>query len=144
MRAFKLTECVCWAECREILIEGELDRAVSAQFRTALAATVDSGLVCVTVNLERCKFIDGSALEVMVQAQRQLAEHGQELLFYGASGQVLRLLQLTAALDPESVLANPRSAPSGRIREPRESGSNVWELPLGDRPEPAHATSRGA
>jgi anti-anti-sigma factor len=103
VRAFKLTEKVCWAECLEILVEGELDLATAEQLRNALDETVGSGLVYVVVDLERCEFLDATALSAMVEAQKRLADNGQELLISAAGGQAERLLTVTAALDPRCV-----------------------------------------
>jgi anti-anti-sigma factor len=105
VRAFKLTEKVCWAECLEILIEGELDMATAGQLRDALDETVGSGPVYVVIDLQRCEFLDATALSAMVDAQRRLADNGQELLVYAAGGQAERLLTVTAALDRRCVFA---------------------------------------
>jgi anti-anti-sigma factor len=105
VRAFKLTEKVCWAECLEILVEGELDLATAEQLREALDETVGSGPVYVVLDLERCDFLDATALSAMVEAQRSLAANGQELLVYAARGQAERLLSVTAALDRRCVFA---------------------------------------
>jgi anti-anti-sigma factor len=118
MRVFKLTEKVCSAECLEISIEGELDLATAEQLRRVLEQAVGSGFLYVVVDLERCEFLDATALSAIVEGRRRLASFGQELLVYGAGGQAERLLSLTEALESRSVLGR-----SEEVTGPRRNGS---------------------
>jgi anti-anti-sigma factor len=101
MRAFKLTEWQPSPGCLEILVEGELDLAVSAQLRRALTKAAAVAWRRVVVDLEECEFIDLSALEILIRA-RARAPEGQELSIVGAKGQVRRLFMLTATATQEN------------------------------------------
>jgi anti-anti-sigma factor len=94
MRAFKLTERRPSPDCLEILVEGELDLAVSEQLHRALTSAAAVACRCVVVDLEDCEFIDLSALEILIQARARTTED-QEVLIFGAKGQVRRLFSLT-------------------------------------------------
>jgi anti-anti-sigma factor len=94
MAAFQLSETDAWPGCREIVVVGELDRAVSAQLEAALGRAVAAGEHAV-VDLTDCEFIDVSALTALVRAGERLGWRGSQLLLYGVQGQVRRLFGLT-------------------------------------------------
>jgi anti-anti-sigma factor len=97
-RAFKLTEKKSSPECLEILIEGELDLAVSEHLATSLGQAQLPEHHYVLIDLERCEFIDLSALAILVRAETQLANHAKELLIFAAHGQARRLFIQTGML----------------------------------------------
>jgi anti-anti-sigma factor len=118
-RAFKLIERQPAPDCLEILVEGELDLAVSERLRHALAKA--TACRCVVVDLEQCEFIDLSAVEILVEARvRARAAEGRELSIFGAKGQVRRLFALTGTatfgdrplLPPPDRAAGPGSGSS--------------------------------
>jgi anti-anti-sigma factor len=96
--AFTLTERICQAKRREVVAEGELDRAAIPRLREMLEATAGSDLARITLDLERCEFIDAAVVATIAQAQKLLANNSQELVVSGAHGQVRRLLRMTANL----------------------------------------------
>jgi anti-anti-sigma factor len=106
---FELSEQDIWPGCREIGVEGELDLAVRGRLRTAFERAA-AERHHVLVDLSACEFIDASALAVLVQAHRELSEHGRQLLIYGVKGQVRRLFLLTAMA--ETGLMVTAAAPS--------------------------------
>jgi anti-sigma B factor antagonist len=91
---FNLTERDLEPGCRDIQIEGELDLAVASQLDEALTAAADQ---CsrVLVGLERCAFIDSSGIAVILRAHHRMEEEGSQLVVYGPSDQVLRVLSMT-------------------------------------------------
>lgn len=94
MRTFRLVEENLQPSCHGIQVEGEVDLAVAGQLREALeraAAEHDQILIC----LQRCEFIDSTAIAVLLNAQREMATRGQRLAVYGASSQVHRILSIT-------------------------------------------------
>jgi anti-anti-sigma factor len=97
-RAFKLTKKQSSPTCLEILIEGELDLAVRHHLTTSLEQEPWSDFRYVLIDLERCEFIDLSAIAVIGRAEAQLAAAGKELLIFGARGQVQRIFSQTGLL----------------------------------------------
>jgi anti-anti-sigma factor len=94
MRAFRLVEREIGPDCREILVEGELDLAVAEQLRQALEGSA-SDCTQILVGLENCDFIDSTGIAVVVQAHRQFAEEGRRVVLYAPTSQVLRVLSVT-------------------------------------------------
>lgn len=94
MRPFRIVERVISDDCREILVEGELDLAVAEELQQAIEG---SGSDCVQtlVNLENCEFIDSTGIAVFIRAHRQFADEGRRIILYAPTSQVLRLLSLT-------------------------------------------------
>jgi anti-sigma B factor antagonist len=94
MRAFRLVEREISAECREILVEGELDLAVAERLREALD-TVDSNCTQILIGLESCEFIDSTGIAVIVNAHQRFAEQGRRVVLYAPTSQVRRVLSIT-------------------------------------------------
>jgi len=94
MRPFRLVEREISADCREILVEGELDLAVAGQLRQVLEGS-DSDCVQILVSLANCDFIDSTGIAVVVQAHHQFAEEGRRVVLYAPTSQVLRVLSVT-------------------------------------------------
>jgi anti-anti-sigma factor len=94
MRAFRLVERDLSADCREILVEGELDLAVAERLQEALER---SGAECAqtVIGLEDCEFIDSTGIAVVIQAQQRFAEEGRQIALYAPRSQVLRILAIT-------------------------------------------------
>jgi anti-sigma B factor antagonist len=109
MRAFRLVEREISPDCREILVEGELDLAVAEQLQQALEG---SGSDCtqILVGLEDCEFIDSTGIAVVVQAHRQFAEEGRRVVLYAPTNQVLRVLSVTGLTANGLVFASAAEA----------------------------------
>jgi anti-sigma B factor antagonist len=94
MRTFRLVEKSLQPGCHEIQVEGEIDLAVADQLREALeeaGAEHDQ----ILIGLQRCEFIDSTAIAVIVHAHNEMATRGQRVTVYGACSQVLRILSIT-------------------------------------------------
>jgi len=94
MRPFSVVEREISAECREILVEGELDLAVAEQLQETLD-TVDPSYTQILIGLENCEFIDSTGIAVVVSAQHRFAEEGRRIALYAPTSQVLRVLSVT-------------------------------------------------
>lgn len=94
MRTFRLVERSLKPGCHEIHVEGEIDLAVADRLKEALenAAPAHDQIL---VGLQRCEFIDSTAIAVLVHAHNQMTDQGKRVVVYGASGQVHRTLSLT-------------------------------------------------
>jgi stage II sporulation protein AA (anti-sigma F factor antagonist) len=94
MRTFKLVERAVRPDCHQIEVEGEVDMAVAGQLRNAIeAAAPEHDLVL--IGLQRCEFIDSTAIAVIVHAHNQMAAGGKRIAVHGAKGQVHRVLLIT-------------------------------------------------
>jgi len=94
MQTFKLTERAIQPGCHLIEVEGEVDMGVADQLSDAIdraAAEHDR----ILIGLQRCEFIDSTAIAVIVHAHNQMANQGKRIAVYGASSQVHRVLAIT-------------------------------------------------
>jgi len=94
LRVFKLTERDLQSECREILVEGELDLAVAGELEEKLARALDESRN-VVISLEGCEFIDSTGIAAIVQAYGRFSKRGGRVAVYAPSDQVLRVLSAT-------------------------------------------------
>jgi len=104
MRTFRLVEKSLHPGCHEIQVEGEVDLAVADQLREAIeqAAKHDQ----ILIGLERCEFIDSTAIAVIVHAHTQMAAQGKRVVVYGATSQVERILSITGLTQNGMVFEN--------------------------------------
>lgn len=98
MRPFQIREDELAPDGREIHVEGELDLASADQLQEALdrAAEGCSGIV---IGLEGCEFIDSTGIAVIVRGRRTMEAGGGRLAAHGASGGVLRILEMTGLMN---------------------------------------------
>lgn len=101
---FRLLERDSNSGCREILIEGELDRAVAGRLAAALERA--AGAPSILIDLARCGFIDVDATTVILSAHRRARGEGRRLAIRGAGGQTLRLLT-ALGLTGDGLLSEP-------------------------------------
>jgi len=94
LRTFKLIERDLRPECREIVVEGELDLAVADQLADRLAR---AGAECryLLIGLGSCEFIDSTGIAAIVHAHNEFAERGGRVAVYAPADQVLRVLSVT-------------------------------------------------
>ena len=87
-------------------VTGELDLATAARLRSRLRDVLDDDPppARVVMDLADLRFVDGTGIAVLVEAQRALAVTGGHLVLRSPSAmtrRVVRLLQLEAALPTE-------------------------------------------
>jgi anti-anti-sigma factor len=88
MSGFRVTEIELDSTVAEIKVEGEVDLAVVEALQRAIERAPSGTLL---VDLGACEFIDSAAIAALVMAHR----NGHRILTHGASGQVLRVLEVT-------------------------------------------------
>jgi anti-anti-sigma factor len=94
VRVFRLIERDLRPECREILVEGELDLAVAEQLKERLDGALDES-ANLLISLENCEFIDSTGLAAIIHAHGRFSEQGGRMAVYAPSDQVLRVLSVT-------------------------------------------------
>jgi anti-sigma B factor antagonist len=94
MQTFRLIERRLRPGCHEIRIEGEVDLAVADQLAEALERAA-SEHDQVLIGLQRCEFIDSTAIAVIVHAHNKMATEGRRIVVYAPSSQVHRILSIT-------------------------------------------------
>lgn len=109
MRGFRLTEIDRDSGCREILVEGELDLAVTDQLQECLDR-LESKYASVLINLKECEFIDSSGIALIVGAHKRMAEKGRRLVICAPSAQVLRIFSVTGLMNNGLVLKDATEA----------------------------------
>jgi anti-anti-sigma factor len=75
---------------------GELDLAGAAELRYALL-TAEQSAVQISVDLTKLEFIDCAALGVLAEAVTRATGRRKRLIFFGGSGQVERVFELTGS-----------------------------------------------
>jgi anti-anti-sigma regulatory factor len=103
-RAFRLSQIESWPECLEIIVEGRVDSSATGEFEASLQRVVETDHDYVLIDLDRCEFIDIVAVKLLVVTQELLFCRAQELLLFGATGQVRRMLEQVEAFDPRVLL----------------------------------------
>jgi anti-sigma B factor antagonist len=109
MQTFRLVERSLRPSGHEIQVEGEIDLAVADQLKEALekaAAEHDQ----ILIGLQRCEFIDSTAIAVIVFAHNEMATRGKRVAVYGAGGQVLRILSMTGLTQNGLIFENADDA----------------------------------
>jgi anti-sigma B factor antagonist len=104
MRTLRLVEKSLQPGCHEIQVEGEVDLAVADQLRETLERAAEHDQIL--VGLERCEFIDSTAIAVLVHAHTQMAAQGKRVVVYGATSQVERILSITGLTQNGMVFEN--------------------------------------
>lgn len=105
MRTFRLVERSLKPGCHEIQVEGEVDLAVADRLKEAIEKAADAHDQ-ILVGLQRCEFVDSTAIAVLVHAHGEMADQGKRVVIYGASGQVGRVLSLTGLTQNGLVFEN--------------------------------------
>jgi anti-anti-sigma regulatory factor len=112
-RPFRLSQIESWPECLEIIVEGSVDSSSATdEFEARLQRVVETDHDYVLIDLDRCQFIDVVAVKQLVVTQELLFCRGQELLLFGARGQVRRILEQIEAFDPRVLLDASNEPPA--------------------------------
>jgi anti-sigma B factor antagonist len=98
MQRFNLSEQILRPGCKDVQVEGELDLAVAGQLDEILAAAT-AEYDCVLIGLQRCAFIDSSAIAVILRAHSRMEKEGNRLAVYAPTDQVRRVLSMTGLTD---------------------------------------------
>ena len=93
MRTFRLVERSPEPGCHEIQVEGEVDLAVVDQLSEAIERGAEHEQIL--IGLQRCEFIDSTAIALIVRAHQQMTAKGGRVALYGPSNQVHRILSIT-------------------------------------------------
>ncbi|MDP9102096.1 MAG: STAS domain-containing protein [Actinomycetota bacterium] len=104
-----------------IVLEGELDLAVTAPLDQAVAAALTDGFLSLVLDVALLTFCDSCGLGSIMRAHRTVAARGGRLTVAGAQGAFARLVEVTALdtvltlvgdVSEALVSAQPRRAPA--------------------------------
>lgn len=109
MAPFKLVEKRRGARCLEIRVEGELDLAVADRLESALQRAA-ARHETILVGLQGCEFIDSTGIAILLRAHRQRASEGRRLAICGATGQALRVMEVTGMTENGLVFESAEQA----------------------------------
>lgn len=98
-RPFRLVEVESWPECREVIVEGRVERAVNAEFEACLLDALESDHDWVLFDFDRCEHLDVMAAKHLVVLRQRLSDQRRELRVFGATGQVRRILEDVGSFD---------------------------------------------
>jgi anti-anti-sigma factor len=108
MPGFHLSEREISSDCREIVVEGELDLAVAGQLEEAIARSHGEQTL---IDLTDCEFIDSTGIAVIVRADRERSrDGGGRLVVHSPGDQVLRVLEITGLTGIGLVFASREEA----------------------------------
>ena len=82
-----------------VSVEGELDLANAAELEARLVAVDAEAPARVVLDLAALAFVDSTGLRVLLQADSRARERGYELALRAVTPTVLRVLEMTGALD---------------------------------------------
>lgn len=94
-----------------VCLHGEIDISTASTLEAALVAGERTPAGAIVVDLTRVRFMDSSGLDVLLARRRRLAASGRNLVIQGASGAVLRLLELAGS---HELLVEPPLRSQGR------------------------------
>jgi anti-sigma B factor antagonist len=92
-----------------VAVDGDLDIAAAPAFAAALDDAIDSGRTRLVIDLSRVRFMDSTAIHVVVAAARELRQRLGKLALVAADPNVRRLVELTR-LDLMAPLFESREA----------------------------------
>jgi RNA polymerase sigma-70 factor (sigma-B/F/G subfamily) len=140
-------------DARVVRFEGVLDLAAALRLRLVLYDGVDAGCRDIVVDLSEVRLVDCSAVGVLMRVRYHLAERGGRLRVAGATGLVLKMLEVCQAAEPlraydglDAMLpaGSPHAPIEATVRDPARR-SDPWgfevtqllhemaALPAGDR-----------
>jgi anti-anti-sigma factor len=105
---FELSERDLGGGCLEIMVSGEIDLAVASELQSALDEATDVEVV--VLSMERCEFLDSTAIAVLVREQLRRQEDGRRFAVAGCTKQVHRILEITGLTGNGLVFASVEDA----------------------------------
>lgn len=113
-----------------LVLDGEFDLAYAGRLRAVLDDEVRDGRKHIRVDTARVRFLDATALEVLLDAHMQLLARGGTLVLTGVPPRMQRLLDITG-LDAVLFHTDPPPPRSRRVRAtrvPRPRGNGRLRL----------------
>jgi anti-anti-sigma regulatory factor len=125
-RTFRLLEVESWPECREVIVEGGVDRERVGEFDACLLRALEAHHDYLLIDFDRCESIDVMAVKQLVVARQRFSDQQRELLVFGAAGEVRSILERVGAFDCRPAPPSPLRSPAlSRLRLDRRSRSTV-------------------
>jgi anti-anti-sigma regulatory factor len=113
-RPFRLVEVESWPECREVIVEGRLEREALGEFDDCLLRALEAPHDYLLIDLDRCEGIDVEAVKQLVIARQRFSDQQRELVVFGAEGPVREMLEKVGAFE---ILRSGREATEARASD---------------------------
>lgn len=92
---FSASEEAVDAKTRVVTVRGEVDIFTAPEFKSLIAAAIDTDCHAVVVDLEAATFMDSSSLGVLISAQRRLGMREGRLIIASAVPAVRNTFKVT-------------------------------------------------
>jgi anti-sigma B factor antagonist len=89
-----------------LAVRGEIDVASAPEFHASLSDLIGQGPEVIMVDLSEVSFIDSTGLGVLVGAEKEMRQAGQDLRLVVTQPQITRLLELTGLDEVFTVVAS--------------------------------------
>jgi anti-sigma B factor antagonist len=77
-------------------IRGSIDLTTAPALRDQLSELIDSGNLCIVVDLTSCAFLDSTGLGALVAAMKRLRMRDGEIRIVSTSGHVRKVFEITS------------------------------------------------
>ncbi|MEY2425189.1 MAG: anti-sigma factor antagonist [Actinomycetota bacterium] len=96
-----------------VAVRGEVDALTSPQLRRSIEELVSDGQAQLVLDLREVKFLDSSALSVLVSGRKQVQAEGGDLTLVCTEPRILQLFQITNLEDVFTIHDSVEAATSG-------------------------------
>jgi anti-sigma B factor antagonist len=103
-------------ETRVVSVAGELDMYTATSFERPILEALESGAARVVVDLSECKFLDSTALGILISARRQLGEQDDRLVLVVADPNIFRIFEITGLESTFTIVPTRAAAVNGAAR----------------------------
>lgn len=114
MTEMSMAEAGRGTDCYLIEISGEVDLVVGDRLSAAIGR--GDGHRLVLLDLARCKFIDSSAIGMIILTNLRMEKEGRRLALLSPGTEVMRVLRMTGLADRDLVFADERAARAALAR----------------------------
>jgi anti-anti-sigma factor len=113
------------AVCR---IDGDLDLAVVPELQESLAALLDTGFSNIVLDMAEVRYVDSSALGLLVWLDRQLSENDGKVVLAGANRDVRRILEVSrlASVTPSLCASGDVAEALSEFDRVEGSSNRLW------------------
>jgi anti-anti-sigma factor len=87
------------ADAATLILQGEADLAARGRFQSLFDELLGTDTKRLVVDLPRLRYLESACLRIMLHAHTRAESEGRDLVVHGASGIVLRVLEVAGVAD---------------------------------------------